>query len=141
MEKVPAVLIVDQNADRRFKVKQVVLQAQFEVSGEVGYGTAAVSLAAELKPDVILCAMEKLLARSAQTVGSLIDALPETPVLVYSPDSDLGVTRQAMAAGARDFLPMPISRDVLQQSIAAALETSERRRHRHDGTNAPAPRG
>lgn len=141
MARVSTVLIVDQNIDRRFKMKQLVLEAKFEVCGEVGYGTAAVSLAAEVKPDIIMCAMEKLLTRSAQTVESLIDTLPETPVVVYSPDSQLAVARQAMSTGARDFLAMPISRDELKQSIVAALGSAKRRRERLAGSGDSSPRG
>src|SRR3990172_3422887 len=141
MARKPAVLLVDQNPDRRFKVKQLVLQSQFDVCGEVGYGKAARSLATEVRPDVILCAMEKLLGRSAQTVESLIDVLPETPVVVYSPDSDLEVARQAMHSGARDFLPMPINTDDLRRAVVGALNSEARRRLRLSGGLPSSPQG
>jgi pilus assembly protein CpaE len=137
----PNVLIVDQNLDRRFQVKQLVSEAQFEVCGEVGYGAAATSLAADVKPDVILCAMEKLLGRSAQTVETLISILPETPIVVYSPDGDLEVARQAMRTGARDFLALPTSADQLRQAITSALEAEGRRRLRVSGDAPPTPQG
>jgi len=131
-----AVLLVDQNPDRRFRVKQLVAQAQFAVCGEAGYGKAAISLATEVKPDIILCAMEKVTERSAQTVESLIDALPETPVVVYSPDSDLEIARQAMQSGARDFLPMPvINAEALRKTVIDALESEGRRRLRLSGAH------
>lgn len=137
----PTVLIVDQNLDRRFKMKQLASEAQLQICGEVGYGAAAVSLAAELKPDVILCAMEKLLGRSAQTVEALIDVLPETPVVAYSPDGDLDVARQAMHTGARDFVALPVSVDQLRQAVVNALEAEGRRRQRLSGGATTAPQG
>ena len=97
MGRLPTVLIVDQNVDRRFKVKQLVGEGQYQLCGEVGYGAAAVSLATEVRPDVILCAMEKQLARSTQTIEALIDVLPETPVVAYSPDNDLEVAQPGFA--------------------------------------------
>ena len=54
MARKPEVLLVDQNPDRRFRVKQQVLEAQLDVSGEAGYGKAAISLATEVQPDLIL---------------------------------------------------------------------------------------
>ncbi len=141
MARVPAVLIVDQNVDRRFRVKQLVHQSQFQVCGEVGYGTAAVSLASEIKPDVIMCALEKLVTRSVHTLATLIDALPETPVVAYSPDGDLEVAREAMHNGARDFLAMPLSRDDVRKAILSALESEERRRMRLSGDMNVNPQG
>ena len=134
-------LLVDQNPDRRFRVKQSVVQAQFDVCGEAGYGKAAVSLATEVKPDIILCAMEKVTERSAQTVESLIDALPETPVVVYSPDSDLEIARQAMQSGARDYLPMPVNPDALRKAVIGALDSEARRRTRLSGGLPSSPQG
>src|SRR3990172_8841825 len=137
-----AVLLVDQNPDRRFRVKQLVAQAQFAVCGEAGYGKAAISLATEVKPDIILCAMEKVTERSAQTVESLIDALPETPVVVYSPDSDLEIARQAMQSGARDFLPLAvIGPETLRKAVFDALESEGRRRLRLSGDLPSSPQG
>jgi pilus assembly protein CpaE len=122
-------------------VKQLLLQSQFDVCGEVGYGKAAVSLATEVKPDVVFCAMEKLVGRSAQTVESLIDVLPEAPVVVYSPDSDLELARQAMHSGACDFLPMPISQDDVKRAVSGALASEARRRMRLSGSPPSSPEG
>lgn len=141
MARRPAILLVDQDPDRRFKVKQLLLQSQFDVCGEVGYGKAAVSLATEVKPDVVFCAMEKLVGRSAQTVESLIDVLPEAPVVVYSPDSDLELARQAMHSGACDFLPMPISQDDIRRAVSRALASEARRRMRLSGSPPSSAEG
>jgi len=141
MARRPAILLVDQDPDRRFRVKQLLLQSQFDVCGEVGYGKAAVSLATEVKPDVVFCAMEKLVGRSAQTVESLIDVLPEAPVVVYSPDSDLEVARQAMHSGACDFLPMPISQDDIRRAVSRALALEARRRMRLSGSPPSSAEG
>jgi len=141
MARRPAILLVDQDPDRRFKVKQLLLQSQFDVCGEVGYGKAAVSLATEVRPDVVFCAMEKLVGRSARTVESLIDVLPEAPVVVYSPDSDLEVARQAMHSGACDFLPMPISQDDIRKAVIGALASEARRRMRLSGSPPSSAEG
>lgn len=133
MAKIPEVLIIDQDGQARYEVKRLVSRSQFGVSGEAGFGTEAVSLALELKPDVVLCGMAEPVARSLQTVDSLLNALPETPIIVYSSSRDIELVRQAMLAGARDFLTVPASPEDMARSIVAVLEVEERRRMRASG--------
>lgn len=133
MAKIPEVLIIDQDGQARYEVKRLVKQSHFTVRGEAGFGTEAVSLALELKPDVVLCGMAEPVARSLQTVDSLLNALPETPIIVYSSSRDIELARQAMLAGARDFLTMPAGREDITRSIVAVLEAEERRRMRVTG--------
>jgi pilus assembly protein CpaE len=136
MAKAPEVLIVGQDVQARFEVKRLVRQSQFNICGEAGFGTEAVSLAVELKPDLVLCAMSEPVARSLQTVDSLLNALPETPVIVYSPSRDIDLARQAMVAGARDFLTMPATSEDMTRSILSVLEAEEHRRMRATGQTA-----
>jgi pilus assembly protein CpaE len=136
MAKAPEVLIVGQDVQARFEVKRLVRQSQFNICGEAGFGTEAVSLAVELKPDLVLCAMSEPVARSLQTVDSLLNALPETPVIVYSSSRDIDLARQAMVAGARDFLTMPATAEDMTRSVLAVLEAEERRRMRATGQTA-----
>ena len=133
MAKAPEVLIIGQDVQARFEVKRLLRQSQFTINGEAGFGTEAVSLALELKPDLVLCAMSEPVARSLQTVDSLLNALPETPVIVYSSSRDIEMARQAMVAGARDFLTMPATSEDMTRSILSVLEAEERRRMRATG--------
>jgi CheY-like chemotaxis protein len=77
MAKVPEVLVVDQDPRARFELKQLVRQAQMGFAGEAGLGTDAVSLAGDVKPDVIICGMSRPPERSLQTIEALLDVLPE----------------------------------------------------------------
>jgi pilus assembly protein CpaE len=133
MAKAPEVLIIGQDVQARFEVKKLVRQSQFNISGEAGFGTEAVSLALELEPDLVLCAISEPVARSLQTVDSLLNALPETPVIVYSSSRDIDLARKAMVAGARDFLTMPATPADMTRSILSVLEAEERRRMRATG--------
>jgi pilus assembly protein CpaE len=136
MAKTPEVLIVDQNPEVRFELKRFLKQSPFVVSGEAGFGTEAVSLAVETKPDVIICGMNEPIARALQTIEALINSLPETPVIVYSSSQTLEAARQAMLAGARDFLSAPATPGRLEEAIAGALASEERRRMRLSGQMA-----
>lgn len=56
------VLITDEDPDSRVATRRAVQRAQRGLAGEVGYGSAAVAVALESRPDIILIAVE---ARSA----------------------------------------------------------------------------
>lgn len=133
MARVPEVLIVDQDPAARFEVKQLVRGAQMGFAGEAGLGTEAVSLASEAKPDVIICGMSRPPERSLQTIEALLDVLPETPIIAYAREEEVDVVRQAMLAGARDFLRIPAEVDRLVDSIRSVLESEERKRLRLSG--------
>jgi len=142
MAKIPAVLVIDQDAKARYDLKRAVKQSNFVIAGEAGFGTQAVSTAVELKPDVVLLGMREPVVRSMQTVESLLNALPETPVIVYSSSRDIDLARRAMLAGARDYLTMPASNDDVGRSIVSVLESEERRQMRARGqTVAWGPQG
>ena len=136
MAKIPAVLVVDQDARSRYDVKRLVKASHFSIAGEAGFGTDAVSLAVELEPDVVLLGMHEPVVRSLQTVESLLNALPETPIIVYSSSRDIDLARRAMLAGARDFLTMPANAEEMGKSIVAVLESEERRQMRLRGQTA-----
>jgi pilus assembly protein CpaE len=136
MAKTPAVLIVDQDAKSRYEMKRAVKRSNFVVAGETGFGTEAVSTAVELKPDVVLCGMNEPITRSLQTVESLLNTLPQTPVVVYSSSRDIDMARRAMLAGARDFMTLPASAEEIGRSIVSVLESEERRQMRLRGQTA-----
>ena len=142
MAKIPAVLVVDQDAKTRYDVKRLVKASHFTIAGEAGFGTDAVSLAVELEPDVVLLGMNEPVVRSLQTIESLLNALPETPLIVYSSSREIDLARRAMLAGARDFLVMPANAEDMGKSIVAVLESEERRQMRLRGqTAAWGPQG
>jgi pilus assembly protein CpaE len=142
MARVPEVLVVDQDPQARYEVKQLAKHAQLAVAGEAAFGTEAVSLAAEVKPDVIVCGIGRPPERSLQTIEALLDLLPETPIVAYSWRDDAEVVRKAMMAGARDFFVMPAEAQRVLESIRSVLEAEERKRLRISGqAKALGPKG
>jgi pilus assembly protein CpaE len=130
------VIVVDPDSNSRQDTNRALSMARFTVSGEAGYGIDAVTMAQEKNPDVIVLAMEEPVARAAQTMSALADALPETPVIVYSSLSDAASVRRAMVSGARDYLVKPPRPEELARAIYSVLEQEERKRQRQDGTMA-----
>lgn len=142
MAKVPEVLIVDQDPKSRFELKRLVKQAQLSVAGEASFGTEAVSLASEVRPDVILCGLSDPPERALRTIESSLDMLPETPIIAYGWKGDMETLRQTMLVGARNFFLMPVEPETLIESIRSVLEAEERKRLRMSGqTKALGPQG
>ncbi len=136
------VVVVDPDSNSRADTNRALTMARFTVSGEAGYGIDAVTMAREKNPDVVVLAMEEPVARASQTMSALADALPETPIIVYSSLSDAASVRRAMVSGARDYLVKPPRPEELARAIYSVLEQEERRRTRLTGqTASSAARG
>ena len=136
------VVVVDPDSNSRADTNRALAMARFTVSGEAGYGIDAVTMAREKNPDVVVLAMEEPVARASQTMSALADALPETPIIVYSSLSDAASVRRAMVSGARDYLVKPPRPEELARAIYSVLEQEERRRTRLTGqTASSAARG
>jgi pilus assembly protein CpaE len=130
MAKMPSVLIVDPDLNSRVDIKKVLAKSHFSLAGEAGLGIDAVTTARSTQPDVVLVAAEEPLTPCLQTIESLANALPETPVIVYSSLPEVEVMRRAVLAGARDYILKPVSGRELTRSIYAVLEAEEKRRMR-----------
>ncbi len=138
MPKNLEVVVVDPDVNSRADTHRALSMARFTVSGEAGYGIDAVTMAREKNPDLVILSMEEPVARASQTMSALADALPETPIIVYSSLSDAASVRRAMVSGARDYLVKPPRPEELARAIFSVLEQEERRRTRMTGETASA---
>lgn len=142
MPKNLEVVVVDPDVNSRADTHRALTMARFTVAGEAGYGIDAVTMAREKNPDIVVLSMEEPVARASQTMSALADALPETPIIVYSSLSDAASVRRAMVSGARDYLVKPPRPEELARAIYSVLEQEERRRTRMTGeTASSAARG
>ena len=127
------ILIADEDPDSRVTTRKTLQRAQLGVAGETGFGTQAISFALQLRPDVILVAAEDPVARPLETAESLANALPDTPIILYSSQQDSEAVRRGMLLGARDYLFKPLQSAPLRAAIIRALEQEERRQMRRAG--------
>lgn len=129
-------MISDEDPDSRVNTRKAVQRAHLDVVGEVGYGIQAVSSALADQPDILLVAVEEPVARPLETVESLVNALPETPIIVYSGINEPEAIRRAMVHGARDYLLRPIQAERLRDAVGSVLAQEERRQQRLSGHGA-----
>lgn len=125
MGRNPLVMIIDEDPIFRQELQAMLGPARLAVVADCGYGVEAASLAEELKPDLILAAVEDPIVRAVQTIEAVRGIRPNAPVIAYSSSTDLSIVRQVMHAGARDLLAHPFKVGELLSAIEAVMKTVE----------------
>jgi pilus assembly protein CpaE len=133
MADILKVLIADEDPDSRVNTRKAIQRAQLGLGGEVGYGTEAVSVALDARPDIILVAVEEPSARPLETVEALANALPDTPIIIYSSINDAEAVRRSMVFGARDYIVKPVRSTRLSEAVNTVLVQEEIRQMRRAG--------
>lgn len=111
------ILIVDDSAVVRLRIRRVLEDAGYEVAGEAQNGLEAISLYRQLKPDVVTMditmpemsgveALKKIMAEDSEARVVMITALDQKDKL-----------REAILAGARDYIVKPFEDDRLLSAI------------------------
>ncbi len=116
------VLLVDPDVDHRAQLKQLLGSLATGVVGEASYGIEASRLAAELQPDVVLVHVEEPLAVALRTLEVVQRAAPRATPLVVSRLTDADVVQRVMLAGARGFVTLPTSADLLDRTLRTARD-------------------
>jgi DNA-binding NarL/FixJ family response regulator len=120
--KISVLLVDDHNLVRRGFRRILEDEPDIVVVGEAGDGADAVRLAQQLKPQVIVmdCALPGMSGLVA--TRQILEALPETAVLMLSMHSEETWVRQALDAGARGYIlksAMELELPVAVRKVAA----------------------
>jgi DNA-binding NarL/FixJ family response regulator len=120
--KISVLLVDDHNLVRRGFRRILEDEPDIVVVGEAGDGADAVRLAQQLKPQVIVmdCALPGMSGLAA--TRQILEALPETAVLMLSMHSEETWVRQALDAGARGYIlksAMELELPVAVRKVAA----------------------
>jgi DNA-binding NarL/FixJ family response regulator len=118
MEKKITVLLVDDHTlVRRGFRRMLEDESDMRVVGEAGDGEEAVRLAKDLRPQVVVmdCALPRI--NGLQATREIIDALPDTAVLMLSMHTENTWVRQAVEAGAKGY----ILKNALELELGAAV--------------------
>src|SRR5690349_1525027 len=117
------VLLADDHAIVREGLKSLInSQSGMEVVGEAADGPTAVSMTAELDPDVVVVDISMPGANGAQVTTQLRAARPDRKVLVLTVHEDKGYLRLLLEAGAAGYVLKRAAAAELVQAIRAVAE-------------------
>ena len=103
--RLPRVMLVDDHEIVRDGLREVLQRSgNFEVVGQAGDGVSAVSIAQELKPDVIVMDVVMPLKNGIDACREITEMLPNTRVLILTASAEEDAVVEAVAAGATGFL-------------------------------------
>ena len=112
------VLVVDDHSIVREGLKYVLEQSgEFEVVGQAEDGVEAVSVAAELSPDLVV--MDVMMPRKdgVEACRDIMDSAPETRVVMLTVANEETAVLEAVAAGATGYLQKETDRKRLLSTL------------------------
>lgn len=104
MRRISVLLVEDHNVVRECIRLMLKLEPDLEVVGEAHDGRLAVSMASELKPDVILMDITMPKLNGLEATRQLIKARPSARIIILSANCDDATVKSAVEAGAAGFL-------------------------------------
>lgn len=114
------VLIAEDEALIRLDLREMLIEEGYDVVGEAGDGEAAVKLAEDLRPDLVILDIKMPimdgLAAAEQIAGGRI-----APVVILTAFSQRDLVERARAAGAMAYLVKPFQKTDLVPAIEIAL--------------------
>ncbi|MEL6527829.1 MAG: response regulator, partial [Chloroflexota bacterium] len=112
------IILVDDIAETRESIRKLLaFEQDFKVIGQAGNGREGVQLAKDLKPDIVIMDINMPDMDGLEAAGLITKAVPTTGVIMMSVQDDTDYIQKAMLAGARFFLPKPVSMDQLYSTI------------------------
>jgi pilus assembly protein CpaE len=115
------VIIVDDIAESRENFRKLLqFESDLIVQGAARTGKEAISLAKEVKPDVVLMDINMPDMDGITATEIIRKEHPHVQIVILSVQGDSNYMRRAMLAGARDFLTKPPSVDELISAIRVA---------------------
>jgi pilus assembly protein CpaE len=117
------VLIVDDIPETREHLSRLLgLEREIDVAGTAGSGEEAIQMSMDLRPDVIVMDINMPVLDGIATAEIISQRLPNCPIIMMSVHGEAENLKQAMLAGAREFLVKPFSGDEFATSIKRVHE-------------------
>lgn len=115
------VLIADDHPTFRDGLRMMLeASGEVEVCGEAGTGAEAVAVSAEVKPQVVLMDLQMPELNGIEATRRIVDAAPETAVIVLTMFEDDDSVFAAMRAGARGYLLKGAEREDILRAVRSA---------------------
>ena len=117
----PTVMVADDHVRFREALVAALELDGFQVVGQAADGADAVALAKQLRPDVIVMDLSMPVLNGLDATRLVRDALPCTPVVVFSAFTGPELEQAALDAGATAYLAKDANLEELRATLAAAM--------------------
>jgi len=122
----PLILVSDDNQEiREFLEEALGALGNYRVQS-VGDGMSALSLAKDLRPDLVITDQQMPNLTGTELMRRLKMDFPLLPVILMTGESTEALAVEALRQGAVDYLVKPFDPDTLMESIRRALGTARR---------------
>jgi two-component system chemotaxis response regulator CheY len=118
-------LIVDDSAFARFRLRRLMDSLDHCVASEAANGNEAISAYNRLKPDIVLMDIVMPGLEGVETVRRICEADPAARVIMISSVSYREKIEEALAAGAKCFIPKPVTTEELKKAIEKVMDKEE----------------
>ena len=118
-------LIADDALIIRKIIKDMATSAGWEVVGEASNGQEAVDRYRELHPDAVTLDLVMPEHDGLHALHGIMEFDPEAKVLVVSALEQRGVLKDAIKAGAADFVAKPVDRRGLQATLEQLIPNAD----------------
>src|SRR6185295_1754448 len=118
-------LIVDDSAFARFHLRRLMDSFDNVVASEAANGNEAISEYRRLKPDIVLMDIVMPGLEGVETVRRICESDPKAGVIMISSVSYKDKVQEALAAGAKYFIPKPVTTEELRKGIERVLECDD----------------
>ena len=126
----PRVLIVDDEAENRIVLREVLLGEGIEVVGSVADGERALWAARAVQPDVVLMDLRMPGMGGLEAARTITEAMPTVKVVILTVYEEPLPRRSAAEVGAYAYLVKGCSpallRDIVMQAWRAGLQERQR---------------
>jgi len=121
------VLVVDDAAFMRMMLKDILTQNGYEVAGEAEDGVQAIKLYEELKPDLVTMDIIMPEMEGIEAVKRIISFDPQAKILMVSAMGQQFLVKEAIQAGAKDFVVKPFQPAKVLTALGKLLGKSKER--------------
>jgi len=115
------VLIVDDAAFMRTKIRLTLEKAGHEIAGEAENGFEGVAKYFEIKPDVVTMDITMPVMNGLEALKEIKKADKNARVLMISAMGQEGIVREAVMYGAKTFIVKPFTDERLIQTVEKML--------------------
>ncbi len=117
------VLVVDDIPETRENIiRSLQFNDSIEVVGTASNGYQAIEMTRKLKPDVVIMDVNMPDMDGIHATAAIRKEVPSSQVIILTVQDDLDYMRNAMLAGARDFLTKPPMIDELNSAVQRAAQ-------------------